>query len=196
MLSVIPHPIQGLMLMSLAGGIYVLTFRLNELFDSWALFGQGISLIFLPAGIKHLAILLTGKWGALGCLLATYILASEFWANQSTAIIALYALISTASTWAAIVLSLRGLGISTDLKNLKFMHLPLIDLITTAAHGFTTNTYFILAGMKSENFLSNALAMMFGDFVGSFVLLTLLWLGLSIWRRPWKKPYRKEATKH
>lgn len=183
MFSVIPPLIQGLIIAAAAGVIYFITYRINELFDAWALYAQGINLVFLPAGVKHLAILLGGKWGALGCFLALFALANEFWSGQQLVNITLYSLISTASTWAAIVLSLKVLGITSDLKNLKFFHLPLIDLITTSVHGFTTNAYFVMAGMKSENFMQNALAMMLGDFTGSFILLTLLWISLFIWKK-------------
>jgi len=63
------------------------------------------------------------------------------------------------------------------------MQLPVIDLITTGLHSFTTNVFFILAGIKTENFMENALAMMFGDYVGSFTVLMLLWLGLILLKR-------------
>jgi hypothetical protein len=178
-------PLQWLIITSVAGLCFYFTYRLNEVFDTWALYAQGISLIFLPAGVKHLAIMLGGVWGALGCFLALFILANEFWAGHPLFGIGVYSLISTASTWVGIVVALKMLGVTADLKNLRFMHLPIIDLITTGLHGFTTNAYFILAGMKSENFLGNALAMMFGDFVGSFILLTLLWLGLKTCKRVW-----------
>jgi hypothetical protein len=181
MRSVTPLAIQWLVITSLAGISYFITYRVNEAFDDWALYAQGISLIFLPAGIKHLAILLGGVWGALGCFLALFILTIEVWAGHSWLEIASYSLISTASTWVGILFSLRVLGISRDLKNLKFMHLLQIDLITTGLHGFTINAYLIWAGMKTENFVRNALAMSFGDFVGSFILLTLLWLSLNVW---------------
>lgn len=175
--------VQGLLLTALAGLSYFLTYRVNELFDPWVLFAQGINLVYVPAGIKHLAILLAGRWGALGCLLALFTVAGEFWQGVPTGQIALYSAISTGATWIGILLSMRLLGISKDLHNLQFMQLPMMDLITTAIHGFTTNAFFMLAGMKSENFLENALAMMFGDFTGSFILLTLLWLGLALLKR-------------
>lgn len=180
-----PH-LQGLLLASAAGTAYFAAYRVNELFDGWALYAQGINLIFIPAGIKHLAILLAGPWGALGCALALFMLALEFWHGAAPELIALYSVISTAATWLGILLSLRLLGIARDLHNLKFMHLPVMDLITTAIHGFTTNLFFIVAGMKSENFLTNALAMMFGDYAGSFIVLTLLWLGLALLKRQQK----------
>lgn len=178
------HPwIQGPLLAVGAGLLFFLTYRLNELFDGWALYAQGINLIFLPAGIKHLAILIGGGWGALGCFLALLVLAREFWNDVAIGHITAYSAISTGATWLGLILGMRLLRIQRDLGNLKFMHLPTIDLITTAIHGFTTNVFFITVGMKSDNLIGNALAMMFGDFIGSFVLLTLLWLSLMLVRQ-------------
>lgn len=180
MITSLPSYLQGILLTIIAGLTYFLTYRANELLDGWALYAQGINLVFLPAGIKHISILIAGKWGALGCLIALFTLAQEFWQGAATWQIALYCTISTAATWLGIVISMQMLGISKDLSNLRFFQLPKMDLITTAIHGFTTNAFFILTGMKSENFLNNAFAMMLGDFIGSFVILTLLWLGLII----------------
>lgn len=176
-------------MLALAAGIaHFLTFKLNQHFDDWMLYSQGISLLFLPAGIRHLAILLADGWGALGCFVSLLFLASGFWVGLPTGLLVLYSAISTAATWLGIVLSLRLLGIDRGLGQLKFIHLPVIDLITTTLHGFTTNAFFILAGMKSDHLTRNALAMMFGDFAGSFTVLTLLWLGLSWFKRRTRKP--------
>lgn len=174
---------QGMLLALAAGMAYFVAYRLNELMDSWALYAQGINLIFIPAGIKHLAILLAGKWGALGSLVALFVLAIDFWKGASVEQIACYSLFSTAATWIGILLSLRLFGICRDLSNLKLIHLPVMDLITTALHGAMTNAYFFLTGMKSENFVANALAMMVGDYVGSFIVLMLLWAGLMAVKR-------------
>jgi hypothetical protein len=178
----LPPVAQNILLTSAAGLAYVLIYRINELLDVWAIYTQGINLIYLPAGIKHLAILLAGKWGALGCMTALFFLAGEFWQGVPIEQLGLYSLVSTGSTWAGIVLSLRIMGIDKDLGNFRFFHLPVMDIITTALHGFTANAFFIASGMKTEHFISNALAMMFGDFVGSFIILMLLWLALFTMR--------------
>lgn len=191
-MSVPLHPwIHGPLLAMGAGLLFFLTYRLNEQFDGWALYAQGINLIFLPAGIKHLAILIGGGWGALGCFLALLGLAREFWNDVAIGHITAYSAISTGATWLGLILGMRLLRIRRDLRNLQFIHLPMIDLITTALHGFTTNVFFISVGMKSDNLIGNALAMMFGDFVGSFVLLTLLWLSLMLVRQMRAKHTRR-----
>jgi hypothetical protein len=176
MLSLIPFQLQGPILATVAAILYFVTYRFNELFDAWFLYAQGINLVFLPAGIKHLAILLGGPWGALGCFVSLFILANEFWQGVPTGDIALYSLVSTCATWAGIAVCLKVLGLDRDLTNIRFIHLPLIDLFTTFLHGFTTNVFFILKGMKTDHLMTNALAMMVGDFIGSFIILTLLWL--------------------
>lgn len=176
----LPPLLQGPLIALAVGLGYVFVYRINELMDPWAIYAQGINLVFLPAGIKHLAILLAGGWGALGCAVALFGLATEFWHGMATEQIALYSAISTAATWVGIGLSLRLLGISRDLHNLKFRHLPMMDVITTVLHGFTTNLFFIATGMKSDNFVGNALAMAFGDFAGSFIVLSVLWLALVL----------------
>lgn len=175
--------LQGPALAILAAILYYLTYRFNELFDVWFLYAQGINLVFLPAGIKHLAILVAGPWGAWGCFVSLFILANEFWLGVPPAQIAIYSLISTGATWVGIVLCLRTLGINRDLHNIRFIHLPLIDLATTFFHGFITNIFFIIGGMKLDHFMSNALAMMVGDYIGSFIILTLLWLMISYSKR-------------
>ena len=173
---------QGLLLSGLSGLGFFLVYQVNELFEPWSEYGQGVNLLFLPAGIKHVAVLIAGPWGALGCCVSLFILALDFWHGTPTGQIATYSLISTGATWLGIILSLRMLGVDADLTRLKFIHLPLMDLVTTAIHGFTTNAYFTLTGMKSGDFLVHSLAMMVGDFTGSLVVLSLLWLAL-LWIR-------------
>ena len=171
---------QGLLLAALSGLGFYMAYQVNELFDAWSLYSQGVNLLFLPAGIKHVAILLAGPWGALGGCAALFLLALEFWQGTPTAHIAAYSLVSTGATWAGIVLSMRMMGVDAQLHRLKFIHLPLMDLITTAVHGFTTNLYFAVAGMKNGDFLGHSLAMMVGDFTGSLIVLILFWLAL-VW---------------
>ncbi len=174
------HEAQNALLALAAGLAYFLAYRLNELFDPWALYSQGINLIFLPAGVKHIAILVARGWGALGCFVALTLLAFEFWAGASLWQTVFYSAISTGATWLGIGLGMHIMGIRRDLENLKFLHLPIMDLITTAIHGFVVNAFFIAVGMKNDQLAENAAAMMFGDYVGSFIMLTCLWLVLAL----------------
>lgn len=179
----LPQDAQRLLLALMAGVAYYMAFRLNQQLDRWVLYGQGIALVFLPAGIKHVAILIARGWGALGCFAALMWLSFEFWQGITVMQAAAYSGLSTLASWASIQAGMRLLGIRQELDNLRFMHLPILDLITTAVHGFAVNAYFIAVGMKQEQLLANAMAMMFGDYAGSFIVLTGLWAGLLVVRR-------------
>ncbi len=161
--------------------LYLGAFRINQTLDEYVLYAQGVALVFLPAGIKHISILIGRLWGAIGCFLALAYVTPEFWTEISLLEIFTYSGISTAATLALILAGVRILGINNDLSNLRFMHLPLLDLITTTGHSFITNAYFIADGMKvNEEFINNALGMAFGDFTGSFIMMMLLFGVLQI----------------
>lgn len=161
--------------------LYLVAFRINQTLDEYVLYAQGVALVFLPAGIKHISILIGRFWGALGCFLALAYVTPEFWTDISVAHALLYSGISTVATWALVLAGMRMLDINSDLSNLRFIHLPLLDLITTTGHSFVTNAYFIADGMKiNEEYLGNALGMAFGDFTGSFIMMMCLFFGLQI----------------
>ena len=174
---------QGLFLSFVAGSFFYLSYRINEQIGSWAVYTQGISLIFLPAGIKHLSILLAGGWGALGCFAALFLLANEFWHGIHPFIILLYCFFSTSATWLGVWMSLKILGISNDLANLKFIHLPQMDFIAATVHAVVINIFFIVTSMKSTHAFSNYFAMLLGDYIGSFIILTIFWVMLLIFSK-------------
>ena len=188
MLTSISISSQGLFLSFLAGSFFYFSYKINEELLSWAVYSQGISLIFLPAGIKHLSILLAGGWGALGCFGALFLLALDFWSGIHPYIIFLYCIVSTCATWLGVWLSLNILGITPDLGNLKFIHLPQMDFITATVHAIIINVFFIATSMKSSHAFSNYLAMLLGDYIGGFIILSLFWLILVI--------YNQKSTKY
>jgi len=110
-------------------------------------------------------------------------IASEIWSANSVTAILLFSVISIGATWLGVSLALKFLRLNSDLSNLKFIHLPVIDLITTSIHALATNAYLVLARISTENFWSNALAMVVGDYVGCFIILALLYLGLRVLRK-------------
>ncbi len=176
--------LEQLGLIALSAGAYYMMFRLNQYLDPWFLYGQGISLLFLPAGVKHVSILLAGRWGALGSFLGLLILVPSFWPELHLGMALLYVSASTLATLAGIVMSMRLLSIEADLSNLKLMHLPVIDLFTTLLHAVLTNSFFVLAGLKKiTDWDHNTLAMMVGDYLGSLCLMLVLFLALQWWPR-------------
>ena len=168
-------PAQQALLVAISASVYWVVFRLNAYTDDWTMYDQGIHLIFLPAGVKHLAILLARGWGALGCGLALFWLSFEFWQEASLPQLLGYTMVSTLASWLGVMLGLRLLQVQGNLANLRFWHLPVMDLVTTGVHAMLVNAFFMMAAMKSEHWLENVLAMMLGDYIGSFIILVGLW---------------------
>ena len=181
--------IEKSLLTAFAAVAYYLTFKVNQALDPWFLYGQGITLLFLPAGIKHVSILLAGQWGALGSFIGLLFMVPNFWPHLGLGLAVPYAAISTLATWVGIAAGLHWLGVDRNLKNLKLIHLPLIDLLTTALHALVTNGFFVVSGLKKiDEWGVNTLAMMFGDFLGSLTMMLVLFLVLKI--RPGYAGYR------
>ena len=171
-------------LTALAAAAYYVTFKLNQYLDPWFLYGSGISLLFLPAGVKHVSILLAGRWGALGSFLGLLLLVPSFWPELRLSMALPYVAFSTLATWAGIVLSMWLLNIRTDLNNLKLLHLPVMDFITTLLHSVLTNSFFVLQGLKTiADWNRNTLAMMVGDYLGGLCLMLVLFIALQWWPR-------------
>ncbi len=181
--SLLPRTYQNLLLAILAGLSYYLGFLLNNALGSAVLYDNWIALVFIPAGIKHLFILIARGWGALGCFVGLLVPSLQFWSDTPLHQVVLYSALSSLASWLGIVLGMRWLGIHRDLQNLQFLHLPVLDLVTTAVHGLVVGLYFIAVGMASDHLWATTLAFMLGDYTGSFLVLTCLWLVLSWIRR-------------
>ena len=159
------------------GVTYWVSFEISKHYDLTQSFAPGVSLIFIPAGVKLLAALVGGLWGVMGVVLALIYLANDFWAGQSQLFIFLTATINGLSTLAVVEAMRRLLTIDDDLSNLRLLHLPLIDLANSVCHGLVHNAFWIFWGVeKPSDFLSHATAMTVGDFFGSLIVL----LGLSL----------------
>ena len=157
------------------GLVYYLAFETSFRLDLVAGYAPGISLIFLPAGVKLVAALVAGFWGVLGVVIALAYEARSVWENQHFGFYLVYACLGGFSTLLVVELLKRLLNIQPDLRNLRLLHLPVIDLFSTLFHGFVLNTYLITLHMDvGKGLLTRATAMAVGDFNGGLILLLSL----------------------
>jgi hypothetical protein len=174
--------IEKLLICALFGGLYLLLFRLSSTLNLVDSYAPGISLVFLPAGVKLVAALTSGAWGVLGTVLALAFVTPEFWPNEPAWFYVLYPSLSGFSTLAMVVLMKRLLHIHDDLHGLRLLHVPVIDLFSTVFHGAVVNGLFVWLDMPlGHEFLTRALAMSVGDFVGSLILLLAFVLGFKVY---------------
>ena len=163
---------EKLLISALFGALYFAVFELSWSFDLVESYAPGISLVFLPAGIKLIAALVSGFWGVLGTVIALAYVTPGFWPDQPLWFYVVYPALSGFITLAVVALMKRVLGIDDDIRNLRFIHIPLIDLCATLVHGAVVNAFFMLKHLQvDQDFFTRAFAMSVGDFLGSLILL-------------------------
>lgn len=163
---------EKVLISSIFGLLYFGTFQLSSTFDLVDSYAPGISLVFLPAGIKLVAALVSGFWGVLGTVVALALVSPEFWSEQPLWFYVVYPSLSGFSTLAVVEVMKRALRISDDIRDLRFIHIPIIDLCATLVHGLIVNGFFAIDHLEvNQDFFTRALAMSLGDFVGSLILL-------------------------
>lgn len=154
------------------GFIYWIAFDICDYFDFVDSFAPGISLFFLPAGVKLVAALTAVFWGVAGTVVVLAFTAVGFWSDQPPWFYVVYASLSGFISLISLRLMMQVLSIQTDLSNLKILHLPIIDFVAASLHGIVVNAFYILLGMTTLQDLGlRAAAMAFGDFLGGLVLL-------------------------
>lgn len=163
---------EKLLLSCLFGLLYFGAFSLSSTLDLVDSYAPGISLVFLPAGIKLIAALVSGFWGVLGTVVALALVSPEFWPDQPLWFYVVYPSLSGFSTLAVVAMMKRLLGIDNDIRNLRFIYIPIIDLCATLVHGAVVNGFFALKHLEvDQDFFTRAFAMSVGDFLGSLILL-------------------------
>lgn len=163
---------EKLLLSALFGALYLAVFELSWSFDLVESYAPGISLVFLPAGIKLIAALVSGFWGVFGTVIALAYVTPSFWPDQPLWFYVVYPALSGFSTLTIVTVMKRVLDLDDDIRNLRLIHIPFIDLCATLVHGVVVNGFFALNELPmGKDLLTRALAMSVGDFLGSLILL-------------------------
>lgn len=170
-----PLTTQDLGLIGLSFTLYWLAYECNEWLDPYALYVQGVSLIFLPAGIKLVMIMVASWRGALGCGLALFSLSPRFWPSLELPWQLGYATLSVGMTWLLVGWMLRRKALGSALEGLSFWDIVQIDAVNTVLHGIALNGGCWALGLRSSEALwSSALAMALGDFLGTGMVMLLV----------------------
>lgn len=154
-----------------------LTYELHELVTPYVAYTQGVDLLFLPAGVKLVLVMVAGWRGAVGCGLSLLSLSTRFWPDLEPIWLLLYSALSVGMTWLVVCFMLKRMALGPMLEGLSFWELVQIDMLNTLLHGIAVNGYFWALGLRSsETFWSAALAMTLGDFLGAGVIMLLVLL--------------------
>ena len=156
---------------------------LNSVLLSSTAVTTGIELVYLPAGIRLLIILLFGFWGALGIFLTNPIMFIKNFGTGSITEMVINASIAAFVPYLVVRACSRYFGVSSSLLELKPIHLPVLALAVSLTTPLAFNILFLLAGREPpELFLTNFSAMAFGDFVGCLLVIGFVRLLIVAYR--------------
>ena len=160
------------------------SFSVNECLDALMLYAPGISLIFIPAGVKLLCLLVGGRAAAVGLFTSSIFLSTVIWKDLSLLSTVYFAIISVGTYFLAVRLIMWRFKIEPDLSNLGYWHIIVLSIFASVLNGFAHNVVYYTQGVTaSEDFLSKSMAMVFGDFLGCFVVVMLFNASINMLRR-------------
>lgn len=169
----------------IAGLVFVGSFNVNQYFDHYFVYAPGISLLFIPAGVKLLAFLVGRIPAVIGLVIASIYTGFGLWIDVQTPAIYYFALISVLSYPIAASIVMHVLDIHRNLDNLRYWHIVALSMAASIFNGVAHNLVYIWQGITStEELWTKSSAMAFGDFFGCFVMVgifhTLMLFGKQI----------------
>jgi hypothetical protein len=166
--------VTDLVVMAASCLIFMGSFHLNQYFDSYMLYAPGVSLIFLPAGIKLLAILV-GRFPAIvGLYMASVYMSTKVWHDLQMVSLYLFAAASVFSYAIVAYVVLKLVGVLHDLNNLRYHHIVLLSLTASVLNGVIHGLAYSMAGVAAADvqWVTSA-AMALGDFLGCLAIVSV-----------------------
>lgn len=137
----------------------------------------GVHLVYLPAGVRLLMLLLFGVWGAIGIAIAHPFAVLTQYSPADTAFLITDSVISGFGGLLVLASAQRLFGVSPNLEGLRTKHLPLLSLMMAVAMPFMFNAELIVFGRRAfSEAASDFLAMLLGDFLGCFIMIAAVLL--------------------
>lgn len=175
---------QGLGLALGTGLLYVLTVWFNRhVIQAQDLF-VGVSIFFLPAGVKLMGLLVGRHWGALGLLGSNFLMSAFEWNGIGWPILLLMSVLWVGLTWAVVETMLRLLQLPADLSGMRFTHFIAIDATAAVLHALGFNALQLQIGVREDSqYWSAVTGMALGDFLGSGAFALMLLGAVALLRR-------------
>ena len=164
---------------------WVGAFMIHSSFLPFVSHSPGIDLVFIPSGVRLLAIMIGGIWAAVGVSLGSLFLTGPEFQTMHVITILAIAACSGFCPYLALRVSLRATGVDASLKQLSPGLLPVISLGVAVGSSLQHNLLFSLLGLEQwSGFMDHVLAMAIGDFVGILLAVVAAFLILRSSRRP------------
>jgi hypothetical protein len=162
-------------LYSVTGTVVVFIFSLwaNEQIFTHSQFVRGVNWIYLPAGIRLLSTLLLGADGALGLLIASWIVNFAYFFPTDIVRSLAGGIIATAAPYGVYRLARELWDLQASLANLTAKRLLILVLAYSIASPLLHHIWFVLRG-DTQNIVERFLAMVIGDLTGTLIVIYTL----------------------
>ena len=155
--------------------LWLLSGKINQALSAYTAYADGIDLIYLPAGIRLVIVLIFRTWGAVGITVTNPILFMGEFDEVALPEILVNSLICGFVPLLAVTIACPILRIDKNLKNFRSIDIPLLALAVSVATPLAFNMQFIYFNMKSATELwQNLSAMILGDFIGCLLVLIVV----------------------
>lgn len=170
----------NVLMAAVAGVCFALAFRVNQLFDDFFVYAPGMSLLFLPAGVKLLFVLVGRIPAVCGLMAASIYSGYGIWPDKNIGPVIYFAFVSVMTYPVSAYLVMRWIGIQRDLLNLRYWHIVVLSSAASVINGLVHNILYIAEDVTSpDDFWVKAAAMTFGDFMGCFVVVAIFQLAVN-----------------
>lgn len=161
--------------------LYYGAFNLNQIIFSSFEFAPGVNWIFLPAGLRLLCTLLFAGEGAIGLLLASFLITYFFYPSTDFITGLGSSFISAAAPYLTYRLALLY-GMPTSLQHLTAGRLIALIVIYSAMSALLHQLWFVERGVSSS-LVTGFGAMFIGDLTGSLIIIYALKILLAVLRQ-------------
>jgi hypothetical protein len=162
---------------------YTSLFYVNNWLTSDLVFSLGVNWIYLPAGLRLFLTLIFGLPGAIGIVLASFLISYYGDFSHDLIVCLGIGLLSGFAPYLARIFVLRNVSLASDLSDLNFQKLVICIFIYALLSAGLHQWWFSTMALDNAGGINHVSAMFIGDVLGSLLLISLIKCSLDVLKK-------------
>ena len=175
----------GYLGLALSGSVWLLVGFVNLALSPLLGFGPGVDLLYLPAGVRLVLLLLFRAWGATGIAVADGILYQLVFGEGGYSLIVINAIISGFVPLGVLIVASKVMNVDPNLVRLTPMALVVmafsVSIVTPLIYNFK---HWMVGYVAAHELAARFSAMVLGDFLGCLAIVFIIWSAIRVYRGP------------
>jgi hypothetical protein len=159
--------------------VFILSLWINQEVFTHTEFVRGVNWIYLPSGVRLLSTLLLGSDGAIGLLIASWLVDFLYFFPHDPVRSIAGGIIATVAPYACYRLARERYGLKASLTNLTPKRLLVLALAYSIANPLLHHIWFALQG-DTHNLVKSFFMMCAGDLAGALIVLYSMKAALAL----------------